>query len=92
MDRSLRSLSETTLSWDSWSEKTLVERVRAALGDLPSVEARELQGRMTRQPDLQRLDLKYGWIQDWIPLLGLGVHEGEEWVTFFIEEEDDNGI
>ncbi len=71
---------------------TLVERVRAALGELPSVEARELQGRMTRYPDLGCLDLKYSWIKDWSPLAGLGVHEGEEWITFFIEEEDTNEV
>ncbi len=61
---------------------TFYDKVVAALGTVPSIEARPCLPAL-RPPQLQsHVTLKYEWIKNWSALDGLDFWDGETWITF----------
>lgn len=64
---------------------TLVDHIRAALGPVPSVEARPTLAALLRDPDVRFVSLRYEWVRDWAALEGLDFWDGEVWITLLAD-------
>ncbi len=61
---------------------TFYEQIVAALGAVPSIEARPTLSALRHPAAQQHTALKYEWITNWSALDGLDFWDGEHWITF----------
>ena len=58
------------------------DSIAAALGKVPSIEARPTLAGLRRHPSQREITLRYDWIKNWQPLADLDFRDGEDRITF----------